>query len=353
MKRMSIYADPHVRRSGSYFGYAYTFNEISRFLRQCTVDGETLQVDLHSPKSKIQLHYGTPPGHFHQHQYKIQMTQWESTLVPPSWVELAKGYDEYWTANPFGKQAFINAGVPEEKLHVYEHGIDSSVWTPSLRGTRDTVRFLHVDSFSPRKRADMAKEAFIAAFGDSLDYEITFKYSHTTPSVADWSDPKVLSSQGYWERPNIRHLHENLILEDLVKLFHFHDVLIYPSEGEGFGLIPLQALATGMPVISTGVWCSYEDYLLGNVIDSSMGVSDIIETYTRYGEVVLPSLDSTVELMKKVADNITSEAKKFMKQVPEVTAKYNWPDLTQDAVDQLFLRVGTEMFDNYGGYLQK
>ncbi len=44
-------------------------------------------------------------------------------------------------------------------------------------------------------------------------------------------------------------------------MYHQHDVMIYPTYGEGFGFIPFQALATGMPVISTHEWADYKKYL--------------------------------------------------------------------------------------------
>ena len=36
---------------------------------------------------------------------------------------------------------------------------------------------------------------------------------------------------------------------------------MYPTWGEGFGFIPLQGLASGMPVISTYDWSHYVDYM--------------------------------------------------------------------------------------------
>lgn len=351
MRRLSIYSHPWVRACGSNFGYSYTYSEISKHLRNCSVGGNTLRVDVNSPKSKIQISYGTPPGLFHQHQYKIQMSQWESTSVPPSWVDLSRGYDEYWTANEFGKNAFMSSGVEEKKLHVFEHGIDSSDWSKSLRGKNGVIRFLHIDSGSPRKRATFAKEAFIAAFGNSSNHEITFKYSYHKNTNVDWFDESVLRGHGEWERPNVRNIHETLTLKDLVSLYQFHDVLIYPSEGEGFGLIPLQAIATGMPTISTGRWCSYENFLFDNVIESSLGVSDVVESYTRYGDVVLPDFDSTVNLMRSVADNIEHQSLIFYNQVDSVISKYDWRKLTQSSVDGLFSRVGDDMFKSHKGYL--
>ena len=349
MFRMSLYAHPHVRKSGSYFGYAYTYQEIDKHLRNYEYNDEKIMLDKNSPKSKVQLYYGSPHGFFYPHQYKIQMTQWESTKVPPHWADHAKGYDEWWTANEFGAQAFINSGIPAEKIHIFEHGVDALTWTPKKKKLNGPLRFLHIDSGSPRKRAPLAVEAFKKAFGNNLDYEITLKYSHHAPTQVDWFDEDILANHGEWEGSNVRHIKENMSLEELVNLFHFHDVLIYPSEGEGFGLIPLQAMATGMPVISTGRWCSYEKYLNGNVIDSHLGTSDIVETYTRFGDVVLPNFDSMVNLMKSVAENFEEQSKIFYDQIPEVVSEYDWQKLTNNAIDSLVKRIGPEMFTSFLG----
>jgi glycosyltransferase involved in cell wall biosynthesis len=351
MLRMSMYAHPHVRKSGSYFGYAYTYYEIEKHLRQYSYNGQNLQLDLNSPKSKVQLYYGSPPGFFYPHQYKIQMTQWESTLVPPNWVDHAKDYNEWWTANQFGADAFIRAGVPHEKIHVYEHGVDSSMWTPKKRGQNDRVRFLHVDSGSPRKRADIAISAFRKAFGNNINYQLTLKHSHHAHSNLNWDDTEVLENAGEWEYNNVRHIRENLSLQDLVKLFHYHDVLIYPSEGEGFGLIPLQALATGMPVISTSRWCSYEKYFPNTIIDSRIGISDIIENYTRFGEVVIPNVDSAAELIKYVGRNIEDQSEYFFNQIPNVVEEYSWSKKTNMIMDSLVDRLGLDMFTSSRSHL--
>ena len=56
MFRMSLYAHPHVRRSESYFGYAYAYKEINKHLRNYNYNGDILNVDINSPKSKTQLY---------------------------------------------------------------------------------------------------------------------------------------------------------------------------------------------------------------------------------------------------------------------------------------------------------
>jgi len=50
-------------------------------------------------------------------------------------------------------------------------------------------------------------------------------------------------------------------VENLVNLYHTHHCLVYPTWGEGFGFIPLQGLASGMPTITTYPWANYEKYI--------------------------------------------------------------------------------------------
>lgn len=351
MARLSLYAHPHLRNSGSYFGYAYTFNEIQKYMQTVQTTEGALNVNLNSPKCKTQLYYGSPPGTFYPHQFKIHMVQWESTRIPDSWVNYFAEYDEIWTANQFGADAFSNSGIDRSKIYVFEHGVDASVWTPHERGKRNKVRFLHVDSGSPRKRADIALAAFKRAFRDHRDYELTLKYSYTPDTERNWLDQSVLENAGDWDG-NVRRIHENIPLDGLVALFHYHDVLIYPSEGEGFGLIPLQALATGMPIISTSRWCSYEHLFSNTVIDSQLGTSHIIETYERPGDVVLPNIDSAVAVMLDVAGRMNKYSRQFFENVNNVVSEYSWQNFCQRAIDDFIARNGISMLGHDLGYMR-
>ena len=218
-----------------------------------------------------------------------------------------------------------------------------------MRGQNDVVRFLHVDSDNPRKRSDLAIKAFKAAFGDDPKYQLTLKYSlkktkyfDTYPeSLVDWNNDEILAGHGRWDG-NVRHIEEIISSADMVTLYHHHDVLVYPSEGEGFGFIPLQALATGMPTICTGRWPSYERYLLGNLIESKLGPSTFMEHYP--GDCVIPIEESLIDLMKTVASEIQAQSKMFYDQAPEVAREYSWENKTRPVLEGLFRRVGRQTF---------
>ncbi len=342
--KFSIHTDNPVD-GVDHFGYALAYHKIKETIGQIELDGKKIEVTQNDPNTIVQLFMGSNPGQFYINQYKIQMTQWESTIAPASWKGFAEKYEEFWTANPYGASAIIAAGVPAKKVHVFEHGIDSSVWTPKLRGQNDKIRFLHVDSDNPRKRSDLVLKAFKKAFGDDPRYELTLKYSLKKTkyydtfehSVVDWDDPEVMAKQGRWEG-NVRHIEEITSTSDLVKIYHFHDVMVYPSEGEGFGFIPLQAIVTGMPTISTGIWCSYEKYLNGNVIKSTFGPSTFMKHYP--GDCIIPDLRSTVRLMVRTAENIQEQSKLFFDRVPEVAEEYSWYNKTYPVIKALYERAG-------------
>ena len=103
-----------------------------------------------------------------------------------------------------------------------------------------------------------------------------------------------------------------------------------------------------MPVISTSDWCSYDKYFNVNIIESHRGISDVVETYTRHGEVILPHLDSMVDLMKNAAENFELQSDIFYNQIPEIVKDYSWQHRTNMAMDSLIDRIGIDMFENSG-----
>ena len=343
-----MHSDEHVRKGVFKNGYAYSYSRIKKHFSQFRHGDESLKVSENNPYSPIQMFYMEPewynqnnmtdlrePGFkkFHDHQYKIQGTHLEATRVWSHWVKSMNSVDEIWVGNYFARDAVIDSGITTP-TYVFELGIDD-MWTPKLRGQGNKVRFLHVDSGSPRKRSDLVQSAFIKLFGNRNDVELTLKYhGNEGYSVLDLFDREVIGS-------NIRKIYETLSQEEMVKLFHDHDVLVYPSEGEGFGFIPLQALATGMPVVSTSRWCSYDKYFKENIIESKLGKTS--HTGYNHGEVVLADFESLMHLMYKAFEDINSQSMSFFKQADSVYKEYNWQNRCDSMLNSLIDRVGIDM----------
>lgn len=350
---ISLHTDQHIKDAVNIFGYAYGYNRICKHFNEYSYGGRKLTARQNSKASQVQMFYMEPEWYnlsnmqnlrspdfkkFHDHQYKIYGTHLEATEVWPHWIDTMNQADEIWVGNPFARDAVLNSGVTTP-TYVFEHGIDD-MWKPYRRGKNDKIRFLHVDSDSPRKRADMVEKAFTELFDGNPDYELTLKY-HGDREYQEIGLEKFIEK--YSHGSNVNKIYATLTQEELVQLYYSHDVLVYPSEGEGFGFIPLQALATGMPVISTSRWCSYDHYFKDNIIESKLGKT----TYTGYyaGEVILADYDSLLYQMKKVADDIETQCDFYYKQAKSVYNKYNWQNMVDEFLDSFIDRVGVEKLE--------
>lgn len=344
----SIHTDQHIIDAKGIFGYSHGYYKLVEHFGNFTYRGKKMVVGKNEKAAQVQMFYMEPEWYnlktmkslrapdfnkFYDHQYKIYGTYLEATKVWSHWIQAMKEVDEIWVGNQFSVEAVHNSGI-KTPTYVMELGIGKE-WQPFMRGKRDKIRFLHVDSDSPRKRADLAEQAFVKLFKDNPNVELTLKYHGNK----DYHEYNVMSLFGETSASNIRKIYQTLSQEEMIELYNQHDVLLYPSEGEGFGFIPLQALASGMPVISTGEWCDYRKFFNGNIINSTIGKTQ----HTGYfeGEVILPELKSMMELMEFVFNNIERQCEFFYKQAPAVSKEYDWQNKCDKTIKSLISRKGT------------
>ena len=121
--------------------------------------------------------------------------------------------------------------------------------------------------------------------------------------------------------------------EELVNLYQSHDVLVYPSYGEGFGFIPLQALATGMPTICTSGWAHYENYLGPLKLKSTL--IDSPWPFPHEGKVLEPNYQHLLEVMRDVSINFNAYSGYYFAQSTKIHKDYNWEQLTKNAFDKI------------------
>lgn len=292
------------------------------------------QVTLDDRLAPVQLHWKQP--HLYQnvgHAYNILYFPWESTQFRTGWLEICNqpGIDEIWTTSEWCKKIFDEIGI-DKPVKVFPHGI-SSVWKPKrrVREKNRPLKFLIVDAEANRKGYQEAFDAFRAVFpNDKRIATLTIKTRQMC--LARWKDDKnVLHSPG--ELNNVDIQIGKMPEKDLVKLFQDHDVLIYPSWGEGFGFIPLQMLATGGIAITTAEWAHYAKYLGDFALDS---------TYARTkwegehpGLMCKPKQDHLEELVRKSYDEFQEQADRHFEQAWDIHAEYDWMRFTEEALRDL------------------
>ena len=208
-------------------------------------------------------------------------------------------------------------------------------WTPKRRLESDTIKFLHIGEPAPRKGGQMVVDVFTNLFGNDPKYSLTIKAykSNTTRIYNNYIEKNILGTPDKYFN-NIKIITEDYSEEQLIKLYHDHDVLVYPTYGEGFGFIPLQALATGMPTICTYDWAQYKNYLGPLKLKSELAKTEW--DYVHPGEVFEPSYQHLVEVMREVANNFNAYSGYYYAQSTKIHEDYNWNQLTNKAFDHIF-----------------
>jgi glycosyltransferase involved in cell wall biosynthesis len=133
-------------------------------------------------------------------------------------------------------------------------------------------------------------------------------------------------------------IYHGLPLDELIALYHSHHVFVYPSWGEGFGLQPLQALATGMPTIVTSSWAPYSRYLPWRWrLNSTLVDSPWPQSHP--GQMFKPNRDALVESMRYFVDNYEDQSRIATSISPEIRKQFDWLRLTEECFKSLEERL--------------
>ena len=173
-----------------------------------------------------------------------QFPEWGFDLAPHH-PQLAAAVDfEHLRANrivvasSYSLRTLLENGVPEEKIAIIPYGVDLEKFLPSpSHQPSRPLRFLFLGSIGIRKGVPLLLEAWRSLdVGDSelwLAGPISSRHKRLIPRL------RGLRLLGKVPNPS------------LPGLFRHCDVLVFPSFSEGFGLVLLEAMASGLPVIST------------------------------------------------------------------------------------------------------
>lgn len=325
--RISLY----IPRSGlnPAVGFGYAAQNIVNSLHELGHE-----VRWSDPKSQIQLNFTQPHLYkMHRNQYQIGYTPWESTGMRKDWVDILNQCDEVWATSTWNSEVYKNNGVNKE-VPVYSHGIED-IWKPYKRNANDVFRFLHVGEPAPRKGGENVLNAFVKLFGNNPKYRLTIKAhnTHTLRTYDKFGRP-IFPNQQY---NNINIITDEYDASNLVNLYHTHHCLVYPSWGEGFGFIPLQALASGMPTISTYDWAEYKDYIGPLKLKSKLTSETLPKAVgdPHVGQMFKPDQEHLEQQMLDVTENFRAYSGYYYAQSTEIHEKFNWLKLTKNAFKHL------------------
>lgn len=301
-------------------GYGYATDNVLSSLRSLGY-----KVSQNDETADVQMWFDQP-HHWkwnNSSQYRIGYHPWESTKLYPGWKSAMNKCDEIWTPSALTAKWYKEAGI-RRPIYVYPHGVDHNVWVPTERVVEDKMRFFHVGGEALRKGLDTVIPAFRAAFPNNEDVELVLKQNQEGWNIPSYGKIKILT---------------NLMpLEELVALYHNCHVFVYPSWGEGFGLNPLQAIATGMPTICTTAWAPYKELIQ---LPVSSALVDSPWPKVHPGKMFQPDFDDVVDHMRYAYSNYDFLSEDAMNLANYAHAKYDWKNFTKEAFGNLEYRLKT------------
>jgi glycosyltransferase involved in cell wall biosynthesis len=241
---------------------------------------------------------------------KVLYTMFESTKFPKEWERAIKHADHILVPTQFCKEIIKNQfGLDAEVIPL---GYDEEKFYPLKRRRKktDPYTFIHYDAFKLRKGWNLVLQAFIDEFGENNpDVRLILKTTEYN---------KVPIPLDYYK--NIEVIRANYEHEELLQLLKRSDCFVYPAVGEGFGLPPLEAMATGLYTI-----CSYNTGMKDHVRPTLTKMTPIHAIYDRIG---LQGCNERQDLGAQFLPDI-DQLKAEMRKAYEGRLKGDYPEIRE------------------------
>lgn len=254
-------------------------------------------------------------------------TMFEASPMPEHWPSLLNKIGLIWVPSDWVKELFIANGVTTPIFKV-GYAVDKNIYVPQKRVLRDDPFRVLIwgDSLSSRKNVTEAIKTFLRA--DLPNAECYVK-------VSDGIAPKGTISYNGVPKPNVHVNSESWNRFELVQWLQSGDVGMYLSGGEGYGLMPQEAMATGLPMIVANNTGMQEYVNPGNAMLVDCPTIERCETMSQVFNAEFftakPDYDMAVDLLRYAYHNREKIYDLGMKASAEVTIS-TWDDKALEAL---------------------
>lgn len=285
-----------------------------------------------NPKEADIIIWNSVPSLFsRQPGYNIVFTYWETNQPPNGWVDSINQADEFWTTSKWAKEMFIKSGV-NIPVYSFDLGVNQDYYFQPAKPrelTSKGMTFLCIGSPSTRKNSQMSVDAFLKVFGDNERFNLIYK-SNGPPDAKITSQWRPLS-----DHPRIKVIDWELSKQDLSNLYDQSDCVLYPTAGEGWGLLPIQGIAKGIPTICTNATACTEYANLSIPLDFNWGNKLMSGIYENCGTWAEPSFDDLCDKMLYVSNNYEEASTKTFYGADFVKENFGWDKVSSKYKERL------------------
>ena len=265
----------------------------------------------------------------------IIYTPTQAHPLPVPYLDCLKNkFDIAWTMTNWSRRACINQGMPEEKIRTLWHGFDPELYYP--RNIDRKKLGINIDgkvigyvgmNLGYRKAFPllmMAMKHLLTKRGD------VYLYMHTEQRGQGYILDNHNISLGLKGRIMFPAGHDrNWALPEraFAQLLHTFDVYATPAYSEGFGIPPLQAAASGLPIVATDFPNHRE--VLGK---GAIYVKTTQDYPTNWGYEWRVDTQDMAEKLHSVLNWTEDEKTKFQKRQSKIVEKFKWDNIGKTAV---------------------
>lgn len=227
------------------------------------------------------------------YDYVIINTVWETTHLPASWDRGLKQADAIFVPSIYNVNIFKQAGYAN--VYHVPHGADTERFRPDIRplpvqDIQGKFTFLSVSTWQHRKAPELLLRAYWEEFTGSepvaLIYKIDISGNKRNEPIVLENIVKFKESLKLSNPPLTLVSLSSYTDEQLSRLYTAAHTFVMPSRGEGVGLPYIEALSSGLPVISTG-WGGQTDFVhSGNAFLIDAKLQDI-----QFNQPISPTFD--------------------------------------------------------------
>lgn len=273
MKNYQVEWRGPVQRSS---GLGIASREYVKALRRQGVDVQVGAIKSHSSKGfkKVLIYHHLPHTISFERERKrfdhiLLNTVWETTRIPNRWRSNMNKFDAVCVPSIQNRQAMRASGV-KVPIFIVPHGVDSNKYKPSnrklpLREAKGKFVFVSIFGFQHRKNPEALLKAYWEEFSSADNVILVIK----TNGYASYENEQWIRNriQTYKQRLGITKKTAPVVIISrqlnpiqLKEIYTLGHAFVLPTRGEGVGLPFLEALSSGIPVITTG-WGGHMDFV--------------------------------------------------------------------------------------------
>jgi len=242
------------------------------------------------------------------------LTMWETNWLPPQFSEYLHLFDTVVVPSMHNWELFSQF---HDNVRVIPLGVDRDIWYPKARPENKKFKILCGGSEWYRKGLDVVLKVFLEM--NLPDAELHIKIV-----------PPYLSAPPNLDYPNVVVHDKWMTVEAEADLVRSADCFISVSRGEGFGLMPLQAISAGVPTILSDAHGhrEFSDLATHRIPTRSVPTNEGV--WQNMGDWDEPEFDAIFSAIKDLYDNRDRYRQQAETHAGETSA-FNW----NTAADQL------------------